>query len=811
MTDADFNRDSARGPAQEVARSTPRHTLVGRERELASLDRAFDSAVSGSGCIVGISGEPGIGKTRLTEELAARAVARGAIVGSGHCVQADGAPPYWPWAECSRVLNRTRPLKELVLPASMTERLSALLPELSDSLPPSQRSVPATTVLDRFHLFDAVRTLLERASSVGPVVLILEDMHHADPSSLLLLEFLARELRESRLLILVTYREDELSPRLHQTLGELARVGLRSLRLTGLTCEGTRALMAQLSVGPCSEDVAQLIHVRTAGNPFFVTELAQLKPLEAGAVPENVRSAVRARVSRLADVTRRLLVVASVMGREFDFRLVGDVLAAAGEPEPLHALDEALERLFIDPILTRGESWYQFRHALIRDALYDSVSPSRRANWHAAIVEQLDRRPGVLGDDRASDLAYHAAQAETLIGASRVSRYARLAGERMLGAHAFGEALPQFARAWRTRSGMPLDDDGAAILAGLGYAQAATTVRWNREEAWSHLRRALEHYLRSGDIQKAVAMATHASLPAEGVSGVAEVIAPLLRIVPDGSREAGALISRQAAARYFEDGDHAGAHRGFTRALSIASRHQDLALELRVHAQATSVDHFALRWHDVLTRSGQVLVLARRVDDLHSETYARYRAAFVLLHFGRVEEARVEAGHNLAAAERLRRSRAARRRAVCDGADRTAYGPLERSAGEQRQGLGARARASASTPRPRRPGVRDGERSVRRVVPAAPGRRRPRSAPLSAGRRVHGARTGTDRQRDRRSVWARCGGRRRTHGPRAIRVPSRTPSSARGWRAASSLSWTANASRASRNSRHWSRCFPPSR
>ena len=148
-------------------------------------------------------------------------------------------------------------------------------------------------------------------------------------------------------------------------------------------------------------------------------------------------------------------------------------------------------------------------------------------------------------------------------------------------------------------------------------------------------------------------MATHPSLPAEGVSGVADVIEPLLRIVPDGSRDAGALISRQAAARYFEDGDHAGAHRGFARALSIAWRHQDPALELRIHAQATSVDHFALRWHDVLTRSRQVLALARRVDDLHSETYARYRAAFVLLHFGRVEEARVEAGHNLAAAERL--------------------------------------------------------------------------------------------------------------------------------------------------------------
>ena len=147
--------------------------------------------------------------------------------------------------------------------------------------------------------------------------------------------------------------------------------------------------------------MAQLIHVRTAGNPFFVTELAQLQPLNAAAVPENVRSAVRERLSRLADLTRRLLVVASVMGREFEFRVVGAFMAAAGEPALLEALDEALERLVIDPVPTRGENWYQFRHALIRDAVYDGVSPTRRANWHAAIVEHLEGRPGVLGEDRA--------------------------------------------------------------------------------------------------------------------------------------------------------------------------------------------------------------------------------------------------------------------------------------------------------------------------------------------------------------------------------------------------------------------------
>ena len=257
-------------------------------------------------------------------------------------------------------------------------------------------------------------------------------------------------------------------------------------------------------------------------------------------------------------------------------------------------------------------------------------------------------------DEHAVDLAYHAVRAEALVGSSRVVKYSRLAGERMLTAHAFEEALMHFERAWRARNSLPCAVETAGLLAGLGLAQAATTVRWKRQEAWANVRRAVEYYIEAGEIETAVAAVTHASLAPEGVAGVADVIRRLLPLVPNGSREAALLLARGAAAAFFETGSDQSARQEFSRALGIASSHADAELELRVLAQAIAVDHFALRWDEALAKSRRVLELAARVDELHSHAYASYRAAFALTHAGRIEEAKAQVQENLAAAERLR-------------------------------------------------------------------------------------------------------------------------------------------------------------
>ena len=634
--------------------ATPsRPSLVGREDELSLLLRGLEGARRGHGTLVWISGEPGVGKTRLAQEIGAFAAAGGACVLWSRCIEADGAPPYWPWAEIVRAFFRERSRKDFAaIVGSTAGRLAVLVPELQQSGPASPQRPSRES--DRFLLFDAVRTFLQRACCDRPLVLVIDDVHHAGRNSLLLLEFIARELANWKALIVLTCRDDEISLSVRQTFGELARVGVQSLPLTGVGVEDTRHLIAQVSGRECPEELARLVHARTRGNPFFVTEIAHLQLSDGAVIPETVRAALARRLDRFSDCTNRLLVVGSVMGQSFDFRLVGSVLHDVSEADLLVGLEEALCRRVIEPVPKRGENWYQFRHALIRDALYESASPSRRAQWHAAILERLEEQARPQLEERAEELAYHAAAAEALVGSSRVVRYSRLAGERMIAAHAFEEALPHFERAWRARNAVPLDEEAAAILAGLGRAQAATALRWNRQEAWTTLRRAVEYYVQAGDLDRAAGLATHPSVAPEGVDGVASVLARILAEVHERSPIAGALLARAAAAVYFETGDYARAQEMFAKARSIAMAHRDALLELRTLAYASSVDHFALRWPEALADSRRALQIAREVDDPHSETYARYRAAFVLTHVGAAEQARIEAEANLATAEKLR-------------------------------------------------------------------------------------------------------------------------------------------------------------
>jgi DNA-binding CsgD family transcriptional regulator/tetratricopeptide (TPR) repeat protein len=625
--------------------------LFGREGELAVLMRGLSDSEHGCGRVIWIGGEPGIGKTRLVEELAGAAAARGATVAWARCVDAETAPPYWPWAEAIRALLRTVDVQALSLPHSCLERLSALAPDvMARPAPPAG----LTTASDRYQLFDAVRTLLQRASSSAAMVLVLDDLHLTDPNSLLLLEFAARELSASRLILVATYRADEMSKHLMETMGELARVGLQKLTLTGLGLSATGQLVAHLNGSGCTDDLVRQVHARTNGNPFFVTEVVQLQSSDRDAIPENVRAVLQRRLCRLSETTIQLLTVGSVMGREFDFRIAEAIIQPVRDGDLLSALDEALERLFVEPMPGAGDGWYRFRHALVRDAVYESVSPSRRARWHAAVVELMEQRLGTRVEERAVDLAYHASRAEALVGSLRLVKYSRLAGEQMLRTHAFDEASRHFERAWRARDSVACADDAAGILTGLGVAQAATSVRWNRQAGWTNVRRAIECYLEAGEVHKAVEAVTHAALAAEGVTGVTEVIRRLLPLVRDSSREAALLLARGAAAAYFETGSDQPAQQWFSRALAIASAHDDAGLELRVLGQSLSVDHFALRWHDTLVKSRRVLELANRVDELHSQAYAGYRAAFALIHAGRIDEASGQVRDNLAAAERLR-------------------------------------------------------------------------------------------------------------------------------------------------------------
>ncbi|MBM3770868.1 MAG: hypothetical protein FJW27_06200, partial [Acidimicrobiia bacterium] len=259
-------------------------------------------------------------------------------------------------------------------------------------------------------------------------------------------------------------------------------------------------------------------------------------------------------------------------------------------------------------------------------------------------------------DGRIAELAQHAASAGTRIEATVLVKYACMAGERFLAAHAFEEALVQFQRAWDARKALPLDAAATATLAGLGCARAATAVRWNRQQAWGLLRRAVEFHLRAGNTPQAIAIASASDprITVEGTTGVVAALQQIREVARVESTEDGWLLARLGAATYFETGDYRAAQAVFAQARAAAAVTGEAGLALRMLAYETSVDHFDLRWPEVLVKSRRARDLAQRVDDLQSETYARCRAAYALMMTGRTREAVAESEAHLAVAERLR-------------------------------------------------------------------------------------------------------------------------------------------------------------
>ncbi|HEU4976828.1 MAG TPA: AAA family ATPase [Baekduia sp.] len=374
-------------------------TLVGRREDLAALEAAFEQARGGELVTIVLAGEAGIGKTRLVEEFSERAYAQGARLLSGACVDlGDAALPYGALMDALRDVPATA---FAALPAPSRRALAALIPEAAPDDEPSDGGQSA--------VFGALLRLIEDLGREEPLVLVLEDIHWADRSTEALLRFLVGGLRQTAVLLLLTYRSDELGRDhpVRRLLAELSRAPReRTVVLGPLTRAETGAQLTALAGMPLDDAAVDAIHGRSEGNPFYSEELLAAASA-TGPVPPTLRDTVLARIDRLPGAARSLARVAAACGRDVDHELLADICGLAGD-----ALDDALRRcvdghvLAVDP----GRDGYRFRHALLQEVALGDLLPGERRRLHGRIADALADREtprGTAGAQHLAEIAYH--------------------------------------------------------------------------------------------------------------------------------------------------------------------------------------------------------------------------------------------------------------------------------------------------------------------------------------------------------------------------------------------------------------------
>jgi len=503
-------------PVSEITVPTLRKTeFVGRDGERADLRRHVETAVGGCGTLVMIGGEPGVGKTRITEELAEEAAGHRMMAMVGHCAETEAAPPYAPVVELFETTFRA------ISPETLREALGDAAPEIARIMPELRRlfpDMPAPIELppeqERRYLFNSITDFLSRASRMQPLLLVLEDLHWADEPSLLLLRHLAERLEEMPILLVGTYRDVELDVDrpLAKTLEELVRRRLaHRIQLSRLPKEGVESMLRVLAGREPPPSLVDAVFSETEGNCFFVEEVFQ-HLLEEGKlfdqtgewrtevrigevdVPEGVRLVLGRRLGRLSEGARRALAGAAVIGRNFTFELV-DALGEVSTDSLLDGIEEAHRARLLSSNEDAFQARFTFSHELIRQTLLTGLSLPRRQRLHLRVAEAIERVFARDVEAHAADLAHHLYQAGAAADPEKAVRYLVLSGDRAMEGAAFEDALRSYDRA----IGIQVADDRRAraeLLFKLGFAQRSLG---RTEESLASWREALDMYAMLGD------------------------------------------------------------------------------------------------------------------------------------------------------------------------------------------------------------------------------------------------------------------------------------------------------------------------
>ena len=453
-------RSAAAAPPPASVRE-PASVFVGREEELARLDRAFSDAVGGRGGVAIVCGAAGIGKTRLVEQFAGLAGARGARVLFGRNRAEAGVPPFWLWVQILRQLledGETRPLLREI--AARSAELAELLPELADADVVARAPRASDSERSRFLVFDAVSRALARAGRSRPLLIVLEDLHSADPPSLRLLEHFAFEIASESILVLGSVREEfrERGHPLDRTLGVLRQQDRMSeLALAGFSRREVATLLARVLGRPAPTDLTSEMFARTEGVPLFLREAIRLLaergvldkperlPRAGIALPGRALDLIRRALDSLPEGARALVAAAAVLGREFTLAAAAEVAELSRE-SALDLVDDAARAGVLEVSPDDAASW-RFTHSLFREGAYAGIAAGERVRLHLRAAERLEREHAAALDAVMAELAHHHHRALALGDPERALDRALRAAEQAAQLGAWEQAAQHYEQA----------------------------------------------------------------------------------------------------------------------------------------------------------------------------------------------------------------------------------------------------------------------------------------------------------------------------------------------------------------------------
>jgi DNA-binding SARP family transcriptional activator len=654
-----------------AAEATPdaRGAFVGRESELAEIMAGLDDAVAGRGRLFLLQGEPGIGKSRLADELMSRAKARGVRVLTGRCWEAGGAPAYWPWTQSLRAYVRGADPPTLRRQLGDAVEVAQIVPELRElfsGLPAPER---AESEAARFHLFDSTASFLKEISIERALALVLDDLHAADEPSLLLLRYVASVLGDSRTLIVGTFRDLDPMVRdpLESTLAELGREPVtRRIHLSGLSRDEVGQLAEVTASKPPPNQLVTELHAETDGNPLFVSEIVRLLAAEGRltsdapvkiSIPESIREVIGRRLRRLSGECRRVLSLASVFGREFGIVALERVADYTGIDKLLSVLDEALTARVIEEVpgvLGR----LRFGHALTRDTLYEEIPATHRARLHRRVAEVLEALYAGNPDAHLAELAHHFSAAVPAAAPSKAIEYGRRAGDQAARLLAYEEAVRLYRLALKLTDaeGTAAPGERCELLLALGDVEARA----------DDMPAAKETFLCAAEIARELGSGAQLARAALGYggrfsftrAGADPHLVPLLEEALAAVGDGESAIRARLLARL------AGTHRGETshepraslarEAIDVARRVGDVAtLGYVLEGASLSL------WHrtDVQQRlaiGGELISISERAGDKERAVLGRTYRFVSFIELGDIAAADIELAQMATAAEELR-------------------------------------------------------------------------------------------------------------------------------------------------------------